>query len=128
MDKRWIVQDLETALEQLAAALHVNPSDDLGRAGCIQYFEFCFELSWKAIKIVGSQLGLDECLSPKSCLRMAFGQAWIDADTIWLEMLDARNRMSHTYDAKSALKVYARLPDFLAAMQSLRDALIQQTA
>jgi nucleotidyltransferase substrate binding protein (TIGR01987 family) len=126
MNERWILDDLSAALARLGDALVENPSSDLGKAGCIQYFEFSFELSWKAIKIFASQLGLDDCLSPKSCLKLAFGQTWIEEESVWLEMLEARNRLAHTYDAKNALVIYARLPEFHGAMRALLNVLLEQ--
>lgn len=117
-----VLEDFEHALKQLDAALKVLPSSDLIKAGCIQYFEFCFELAWKAIKIVAAEQGL-ECRSPKACLKLAFHQGWIDQETLWLEMLDARNRMSHTYHAATALAIYERLQSFQQAMQWLLEKL-----
>ena len=38
-------------------------------------------------------------------------------------MLDARNRMSHTYRAKDALKVFEPLRGFLSEFNRLLDAL-----
>jgi len=96
MKHEKILADLERALGQLSAALKTPADSDLIKAGCIQYFEFCFELAWKTIKAVATSLGL-ECRSPKACLRIAFQQGWIDEEAIWLEMLEARNRLSHTY-------------------------------
>ncbi len=113
-----ILADFDRALGQLASALETPAETDLIKAGCIQYFEFCFELAWKAIKAVASELGL-ECNSPRACLKLAFQQGWIDDETLWLAMLEARNRMSHTYHAENALAIYARLQDFLRAMQEL---------
>ncbi len=122
-DTRWIVDDFSAALAQLQSALAVPAEIDLIKAGSIQYFEFCFELGWKACKVVAAEQGLPDCLSPKACLRQAFTLGWIEEEAVWLEMLDARNRMSHTYDARNALKIYESLPRFLAALQRLRATL-----
>jgi hypothetical protein len=35
------------------------------------------------------------------------------------KMLDARNRIAHTYDARKALQIYGSLPQFHAALQKL---------
>ncbi|WP_022948513.1 HI0074 family nucleotidyltransferase substrate-binding subunit [Methylohalobius crimeensis] len=113
-----ILEDFESALAQLEAALQEPADSDLIKAGCIQYFEFCFELAWKTVKIVAADLGL-ECRSPKACLKTAFQQEWIDEGGHLLAMLAARNRMSHTYDAQNALSVYSRLPEFLPPMKRL---------
>lgn len=120
---QWIVDDFAAALSQLTRAL-VEPTDvDLIKAGSIQYFEFGFELGWKACKVVSTEQGLPDCLSPKACLRQAFTLGWIDDEAIWLEMLDARNRMAHTYDARKALQIYESLPRFCQALQRLLDTL-----
>lgn len=118
-DAQWIVDDFSAARVQLRSALAEPANLDLIKAGCIQYFEFCFELGWKACKVVSAEQGLPDCLSPKACLRQAFTQGWIDDEPVWLEMLDARNRMAHTYDARKALQIYESLPQFHTALQKL---------
>jgi nucleotidyltransferase substrate binding protein (TIGR01987 family) len=118
-DAQWIVDDFSAALAQLRGALTEPAELDLIKAGCIQYFEFCFELGWKACKVVSAEQGLPDCLSPKACLRQAFTLGWIEDEAVWLEMLDARNRMAHTYDARKALQIYESLPQFHAALQKL---------
>lgn len=82
-------------------------------------FEFTFQLGWKACKLVSAEQGLPDCLSPKASLRQAYAAGWIDDETIWLEMLDARNRMAHTYDAGRALRIYESLPQYCAALDKL---------
>ena len=116
---QWIVDDFAAALAQLESALAEPAERDLIKAGSIQYFEFSFELGWKACKMVSAEQGLPDCLSPKVCLRQAFTLGWIGDEAIWLEMLDARNRMAHTYDARKALQIYESLPQFCEALQKL---------
>lgn len=118
-DAQWIVEDFAAALAQLESALAEPADRDLIKAGSIQYFEFCFELAWKSCKLVSADQGLPDCLSPKACMRQAFTQGWIDNEAVWLEMLEARNRMAHTYDARKALQIYDALPRFLAPLKQL---------
>ncbi len=127
MNSAWILDDFSNALRQLEDALSVPASSNLIRAGCIQYFEFCFELAWKSIKIVSGEMSLPECLSPKACLKQAFSQGWVGDEDVWLAMLAARNRMSHTYDANEALNIYGALAGFLLALKSLQESLRRAT-
>jgi nucleotidyltransferase substrate binding protein (TIGR01987 family) len=125
MSRHWILADFADAQARLAEALAQPATSDLVRAGCIQYFEFCFELAWKAVKAVAEEHGLEPCQSPKACFKTAFTLGWIAEEGVWLEMLEARNRMSHTYDARRALRVYERLADFLPALAGLLGRLRQ---
>lgn len=119
MAELWVLEDFANALEQLEKTLATRPDSDLLRAGCIQYFEFTFELAWKSIKLVAEQAGLEAGGSPKSCLKIAFAQGGIEEEGVWLEMLEARNRMSHTYHAEDTLKIFDALPRFVAPMRTL---------
>ncbi|WP_018936328.1 HI0074 family nucleotidyltransferase substrate-binding subunit [Thioalkalivibrio sp. ALJ24] len=109
------------ALDRLDQAL-AAPASDLARDASIQRFEFTFDLAWKSVKAAAAEEGL-ECASPRSCLRLALGQGWITEETVWLAMLDDRNRAAHTYDEKLAAQLYSRLPDYLPAFHQLKEAL-----
>lgn len=119
MDSATILDDYSKALGQLEGALSVTADSDLIRAGCIQYFEFCFELAWKSIRSVAAEQGLPDCMSPKACLKQAFTIGWVENESLWLEMLAARNRMSHTYNVHDALRVYSKLGSFLPLFREL---------
>ena len=110
------------ALDRLEEAL-AEPPSPLVRDACIQRFEFSFELGWKAIKESLKQQGL-ECQSPKSCLREAFRQGWIDDENAGIVLLDDRNLTSHTYDEELAEVIYKRLQQHLSFMQGLKAQLI----
>ena len=126
VDKSILIKGFEQALKSLSDALASPAQSDLEKAGCIQYFEFCFELAWKSIRIVAGSRGLGDCSSPKACLKQAFASHWIDHEEIWLDMLSARNRMSHTYNAADALTVYDRLREYRQQMEILLAALKTQ--
>jgi nucleotidyltransferase substrate binding protein (TIGR01987 family) len=123
MIPKLLLDDYAQALARLREVLAIPAADDLDRAGCIQYFEFSFELAWKTIKVVGESQGLSGLVSPRACLSQAFTTGWIQSEELWLEMLDARNRMSHTYKYQDALTIYKRLSTFLPAMEQLLMAL-----
>jgi len=123
MDNRIILNDFEKALGNLEVAISVPAETDLEKAGCIQYFEFCFELAWKSVQAFARELGFSECHSPKACLKQAFSQHWLSDEVLWLEMLSDRNRMAHTYNAADAMKVYESLNKYLPAFQNLLESL-----
>ncbi|PKN67997.1 MAG: hypothetical protein CVU54_15790 [Deltaproteobacteria bacterium HGW-Deltaproteobacteria-12] len=126
MDKSVLLLGFERALESLTQALSSPAKSDLEKAGCIQYFEFCFELAWKSIRFVASSQGLGDCSSPKACLKQAFAMQWINDEGTWLDMLAARNRMSHTYNAADALAVYDSLDKYRSELHTLFASLKMQ--
>jgi len=126
MDSKILLDDLKNALAQLEEALRLPVDNNVIKAGCIQYFEFSFELAWKTIKRFAEEEGLADCNSPRSALKTAFGTGWIDVEEVWLEMLLSRNKMSHTYSAADALDVFDKLPDYAEALQRLVEHLSEK--
>ena len=123
MNKDLLLEDLGKAVQRLEEALAKPAADDLIRAGCIQYFEFTFELGWKTAKAFCEYAGLQNVGSPRTALRQAFKQGWIPEEAGYLTMLEARNRMSHTYHPSHALDVYEQLPAFAVDLRRLYESL-----
>jgi len=119
MDSRELLTDLEKALVQLQGALKLPAENDVIKAGCIQYFEFSFELAWKTIKRIAEEEGLSDCNSPKSALKAAFSNGWIETEEVWLDMLSSRNKMSHTYSPEDAIDIFDKLPAYANALRQL---------
>ena len=90
------------------------------RDGMIQRFEFSFELAWKSLKEYMAEQGVADLQFPKQVLQEAYAAGLIDHEDIWLEMLRARNSMSHIYDDELAAKIAQRIDGvFLPVLQSL---------
>lgn len=107
-----IIGQFETALRRLEKAL-AKPKDEFMRDSVIQRFEFTFDLSWKAVKsYLETQKGL-VCRSPKDCLRLAYQEKLIEYDKFWLDMVDDRNELAHTYKEEVAEKVYDLMPEIV---------------
>lgn len=126
MDSRELLADLKRALAQFQGALKLPTENDVIKAGCIQYFEFTFELLWKTVKRAAEEEGITDCNSPKSALKAAFSNGWIDEEELWLKMLSSRNKMSHSYSTEEAMDVFEQLPAFAEAIQQLVDTLSER--
>jgi nucleotidyltransferase substrate binding protein (TIGR01987 family) len=114
--------DLDQAMLQLDEALR-REKDDFVCDAAIQRFEFCFELAWKAIQAVCRLEGI-ECASPRMAFSIAWRQGWISEEGAWLDMLDDRNKTSHTYRESMALEVFAALPRHLPHLRLLHQHLV----
>jgi hypothetical protein len=64
MNKKPLLLDFKNALSQFDKAMSDHHESDLEKAGCIQYFEFCFELAWKTAKAAAEEMGINDCQSP----------------------------------------------------------------
>ena len=85
------------AAHRLAEAVtdYRNIRNDTVRDGMIQRFEFTFELGWKALKEYMLDAGMQNTLQfPKQVLREAYAAELIDDESVWLDMLNARNQTS----------------------------------
>lgn len=73
----------------------------LEKEGIIQRFEYTLELAWKTIKdYLESQNVILEQVTPRFVIKEAIISKLLDRGDIWMEALDARNKMSRTYDFK----------------------------
>ena len=89
----------------------VNDKTEQERAGTIQAFEYCFELSWKTMKRLLEERGVTTN-SPKETFRAAALEGFISSTDIWFEFLQKRNLTVHTYNPKDADAVIAVTPLF----------------
>ena len=82
--------------QQVFEEFRQNMVTNRDKAGAIQAFEFCYELSWKAMKKALDLLG-QESASPKDTFRKAAKEKIISDPEIWFEFQMKRNLTVHTY-------------------------------
>lgn len=110
-----------TPLKRAAAVFEDFRTDmvtNRDKAGAVQAFEFCYELSWKMIQRAFKNEG-QESGSPKDVFRKAQKLAIIDSAELWFGFQDLRNITSHTYNITSLEEVVAGFEDFSLALSEL---------
>lgn len=93
--------NLENAFQFLKAGLEKEALDPYQEAGIIQCFEFTFELSWKTLKDFLESMRTNVAFA-REVLKEAFASQIIKDGHLWLEMLEKRNILSHTYNRGQA--------------------------
>ena len=111
-------------LREAIEAMDERELSQLEREGIIQRFEYTWELAWKTLKDYLDYQGIVlASVTPKAVLRAAYKAEIIFRGDDWMAALDARNKMSHTYDFGEFEKIIA---DIRACYLSLFDALYEK--
>ncbi|MBI1837528.1 MAG: nucleotidyltransferase substrate binding protein [Flavobacteriia bacterium] len=109
-DIRWRqrLENFNNAFQLLKDVQQLDFSNlsQLEKEGIVQRFEFTLELAWKTLKdkMENDGLILDQ-ISPKSVIREAFANKYIEHADKWFQMISDRNLLSHTYDLSVFQKV-----------------------
>ncbi len=99
-DIRWKQRfsNFEKALLKLSEVIEKKEIlSDLEKEGLIQRFEFTHELSWQVMKDFLIYDGIQNIIGSRSTVREAFNKGIISNGEVWMEMIESRNRTSHTY-------------------------------
>ena len=132
-DIRWKqrFQNFDRGFVLLREALQDGPAalNKLEQEGVIQRFEYTFELAWKTMKDFMEENGLIITpVTPKQVIKDAFAAKLLEDGQIWIEMLDHRNLLSHTYDFSIFEKaVEAIAARYLPALKKLHEFLSAET-
>jgi nucleotidyltransferase substrate binding protein (TIGR01987 family) len=113
------------ALETLDEILNHEGKSTILRDAAIQRFEYTFEAVWKAAKhFLFVNEGID-IGSPKGVIRSLREVGILEDDETQraLQMVDDRNKTSHTYNQDIAEKISKRLPDYYQLLKKITDAL-----
>ncbi|MHC1767852.1 MAG: HI0074 family nucleotidyltransferase substrate-binding subunit [Verrucomicrobiia bacterium] len=111
------LEDFQKALNNLADALRQAKSPYI-RDSAILRFQLLFEIAWKTAQTFAADEGF-VANSPKSAFQSAFKLGLIANETIWADILEARNLAVHVYRENLAESLYASLPAFTTAFEEL---------
>jgi nucleotidyltransferase substrate binding protein (TIGR01987 family) len=105
-DIRWKqrFQNFDRAFVLLRDAMALGATDlnQLESEGVILRFEYCFQLAWKTAKNYLEQGGfVFAFVSPRQVLKDAFASKLVTDGQVWIDMLDHRNLLSHSYSVQS---------------------------
>ena len=117
------LRDLKKAFSKLKESASRNPDDDIVIDATIQRFEFTYELSWKLMKAYLEYNGNLEATSPRKAIKESFKEGLIEDGAQWLDMLQDRNRTSHTYDENCAIEIFNNIKEvYIEIFQKLIDS------
>ncbi len=116
-------------LKILEKAKQEDLTNEFILSGIIDKFFIQFELGWKVMKelLLYEGRSIGSTGSPRSIIKAAYA-VWdfIDEEK-WLEMLKARNDMSHMYDELAAKKLVQDILDrYIPEFQKIKNELEEQ--
>jgi len=109
-DIRWQQRfsNYKRALQQLGEAVVLSESRELSnleKQGVIQAFEYTHELAWTSLKDFLEYKGQKEIYGSRDASRMAFQLGIVEDGEGWMDMIQSRNKTSHTYNKETAEEI-----------------------
>jgi len=93
--------------------------DEMMKEGLIQRFEYTHELAWNVMKDYAEYQGNTNVGGSRDATREALQLKIIDNGEVWMDMIQSRNKTTHTYNLSIANEIYIKIienyfPLFLA--------------
>ena len=103
---RWVqrFQNYQKAIlniEEIKQCIDENGLNKIYTMALIQAFEISFELAWKTVKDYLQFNGI-KVDTPREVIKEAFANNILKNGQLWIEMMEARNKTSHTYKEEFA--------------------------
>jgi nucleotidyltransferase substrate binding protein (TIGR01987 family) len=132
-DIRWKqrFQNFDRAFVLLRDAMEKGPAalNQLEKEGVVQRFEYTFELAWKTLKDYLESGGfVFATVTPRQVMKEAFTAKVLADGQVWIDMLDHRNLLSHTYNLVGFENAVAAIHNrYLPAFDQLHEFLQQES-
>lgn len=106
---RWVqrFENLEKSVQNLEDTRDCIKREGINKIytmALIQAYEIVFELSWKTLKDYLEYNGITTD-TPRETIKEAFAKNIISDGQVWIEMMEARNKTSHTYKEEFATEL-----------------------
>ena len=132
-DIRWKqrFRSFDHAMTLLREPFDQGPENlsQLGKEGAVRRFVLATELAWKTLKDYLQHQGtVISPVTPRNVVKEAFAAHILADGQVWVDMLDHRNVLSHTYDAAAFEKALAAVRDrYRPAMEELHAWLLARS-
>jgi nucleotidyltransferase substrate binding protein (TIGR01987 family) len=85
--------------------------DEIIKEGLIQRFEYTHELAWNVMKDYAEYQGNTMVGGSRDATREALQLKIIADGEIWMDMIQSRNKTTHTYNESTANEIYRKIMD-----------------
>ena len=119
-----IKQELLNATQRLKEVIDKEENDIV--IDCtLHRFKFTFELTWKTLKDYMEYNGIIEVTgSPREVIKEAFRNNIIQDGENWINMMLARNSLSHLYDEEKSREIYMEIKEkYIKLIEQLNERL-----
>ena len=95
-----------------------EPYNNVTLTGLVGLYEICFEQSWKAMKEILYQNGIETAAtgSPKAIIKEAYSVQMIVDQEVWIKALADRNNVAHAYNEDIAHGIIRNTRDIYVPM------------
>ncbi len=106
-DIRWQqrFKNFQRAFTQLQKFIEKGELSELEEQGLIKAFEYTYELAWTTLKDFLEYQGYTDIYGSRDTIRKAFELDLIQDGDSWMDMLESRNKTSHTYNEDTAQEI-----------------------
>ena len=106
-DIRWQQRfnNFKKAFAQLEKFIAKGDLSELEMQGLVKAFEYTYELAWTTMKDFLEYRGQSDIYGSRDAIRKAFEFGLVEDGSLWMEMLQSRNKTSHTYNEETAREI-----------------------
>ena len=106
-DIRWFqhLSIYQKVLAQLRKFIAKGELNELEEQGLIHAFESTHELAWNTLKDFLQSRGNQAIYGSRDATREVFRQSLLEEGETWMDMIQSRNKTSHTYNEETAKEI-----------------------